>query len=133
MIYNDYVVTGEDVNDDMEMQNSAYQSYTLRLVYRFLFHNGFSKVKLNALHLGLQEKNNVLICYKKLMFTEHFFVEMEHFCIDDKINMKSYFFNSKNECCAEVTKEVEWFDHIRNEVVSTPKNILKHFNQNSRV
>lgn len=133
MISKNYVVTGEDVNDEMEMESTAYISYTLRLLYLFLFANGFSKVKLNTWHLGLQERNHVFVCYKKLMFTERFFIKMEHFYIDDKINIKSYFFNSKNECCAEVTKEVEWFDHIRREVIVTPKQILKHFNPNVKV
>ncbi|PKB14972.1 hypothetical protein [Flavobacterium sp. 5] len=133
MIYKNYVVTGEDVNDDMEMQSSAYISYTLRLVYRFLFDNGFSKEKLNALHLGLQERNHVLVCYKNLMFTERFFVEIKHCNINEKINIKSYFFNSKFECCAEVTEELEWFDHVQREVIDTPKQILKYFYLHTRV
>jgi acyl-CoA thioesterase FadM len=126
-----YIVTGEDVNDFMVMEGTAYVSYTLRLLYHFLFANGFSKEKLNALHLGLQERNHVLICYKNLMFTEHFFVEMQHCYIDDKITIKSCFFNSKNECCAEVTKEIEWFDHSRRQVIAAPKHIVQHFNQNT--
>ncbi|MEN2401263.1 hypothetical protein GKZ90_0015850 [Flavobacterium sp. MC2016-06] len=132
MIYRNYIVTGEDVNDVMVMENTAYISYTLRLLYHFLFDNGFSKERLNALHLGLQEGNHELVSYKNLMFTERFFVEMKHCYIDDKINIKSCFFNSKKECCAEVTKEVEWFDPIRREVTATPKQILQHFNPNTR-
>jgi hypothetical protein len=133
MICKNYVVVGEDVNDVMVMENTAYISYTLRLLYHFLFDKGFSKQKLNALHLGLQEGNHELVCYKNLMFTEPFFVKMENCYIDDKIKIKSFFFNSKNECCAEVTKEVEWFDPIRREVIAAPKQILQHFNQNTRV
>lgn len=114
------------------MENTAYISYTLRLLYHFLFHNGFSRQKLNALHIGLQEGNHVLVCYKNLMFTEPFVVEIKHCYIADKINIKSCFFNSKNECCAEVTEEIEWFDHIRSEVITTPKKILQHFNPNTR-
>ncbi|MFH6990967.1 hypothetical protein [Flavobacterium sp. FlaQc-48] len=132
MICKNYVVAGEDVNDNMVMESTAYISYTLRLLYHFLFANGFSKEKLNALHLGLQEANHVFVCHKNLMFTEHFFVEMKHCYIDDKINIKSCFFNAKNECCAEVTKEVEWFDPIRREVIAAPKQILQHFNPTSR-
>lgn len=132
MICKNYVVTGQDVNDDMEMESDAYISYTLRLLYRFLFENGFSKEKLNAQYLGLQVGNHELVCYKNLIFTEPFFIKMENCCIDDKIKIKSCFFNSKNECCAEVTKEVEWFDHIRSQVIVTPKKILQHFNPNSR-
>lgn len=127
MICKNYVVAGEDVNDYMVMENTAYISYTLRLLYHFLFHNGFSKQKLNALNLGLQEGHHELVCYKNIMFTEHFFVEMKHCYVDDKINVKSCFFNSKNECCAEVTKELEWFDSIKREVIVAPKQILQHF------
>jgi hypothetical protein len=122
MICINYVVTGQDVNDDMEMESTAYISYTLRLLYRFLFDNGFSKEKLNAKHLGLQVENHKLVCYQNLMFTEPFFIKIENYCIGDKIKIKSCFFNSKNECCAEVTKEVEWFDYVRKKVIPTPKN-----------
>lgn len=132
MICKNYVVAGEDVNDVMIMESDAYISYTLRLLYRFLFDNGFSKEKLNALHLGFQEGNHELVCYKNLMFTEPFFIKIENCCIDDKIKIKSCFFNSKNECCAEVIKEVEWFDRIRREVTAAPKQILQHFNPNAR-
>jgi len=127
MICKNYVVSGEDVNDFMVMENTAYISYTLRLLYHFLFDNGFSKEKLNALHLSLKEGNHTLVCHKDLMFTESFFVEMKHCYIDEKISIKSYFFNSKNECCAEVAKEIEWFDSTRMKVIETPKKILKHF------
>lgn len=132
MICKNYVVTGEDVDNVMVMESTAYISYTLRLWYRFLFDNGFSKEKLNALHLGFLEGNHELVCYKNLMFTEQFLIEMKHCYIDDKINIKSCFFNSKNECCAEVTKEVEWFDPIRREVIAAPKQILQHFNSNAK-
>jgi len=130
MISKNYSVTGEDVNDYMVMESKAYISYTLRLLYHFLFDNGFSKEKLNILNLGLQEKNQTLVCYKNLMFTERFSVELKQFYIDNKISIKSYFFNSKKECCAEVTIEVEWFDNSRKEVIMPPKQILQHFNSN---
>lgn len=132
MICKNYVVTGEDVNDGMVMESTAYISYTLRLLYHFLFDNGFSKQKLNTLHLSLKEGNHELVYYKNLMFTEPFFIQMKHCYIDDKISIKSCFFNSQNECCVEVTKEVEWFDHIRSEVIGVPKQILKHFNLNKK-
>lgn len=131
MICKNYTVAGEDVNDGMVMESTAYISYTLRLLYHFLFANGFSKERLRALQLGLQEGNQELICYKDLMFTEAFFVELKHCCIADKITVTSSFFNSKNECCAAVTKEVEWFDPVRREIIAAPKHILRHFNPNS--
>ncbi|MFB9076242.1 hypothetical protein ACFFLS_25890 [Flavobacterium procerum] len=130
MTYRNYIVSGEDVNDFMVMEDSAYISYTLRLLYHFLFSNGFSKEKLNSMNLDLQEGKHELVCYKNLMFTEYFFVVMTHCSVKDKIYIKSSFFNSKNECCAEVSKEVEWFDALQREVISSPKKILKHFNQN---
>jgi hypothetical protein len=132
MIWKNYVVTGEDVNGDMEMESTAYISYALRVLYRFLFDNGFSKEKLNTQHLSLQVENHELVCYKNLIFTESFFIKIENYWIDDKIKIKSCFFNSRNECCAEVTKEVEWFDHINREVIATPKQILKYFRSNSK-
>jgi|GEM_PF-1073845 len=132
MICKNYVVTGEDVNDFMVMENTAYVSYTVRLLYHYLFHNGFSKEKLNILNLDLHEGNHELIWYKDLMFTEDFFVELKYCYIDDKINIKSCFFNLKNECCAEVTKEIKWFDPIRKEIITTPEQILRHFNLNNK-
>ncbi|KFF02967.1 hypothetical protein [Flavobacterium reichenbachii] len=127
MICKNYTVTGEDVNDIMVMESNAYFSYTIKILYHFLFDKGFSKQKLNSLNLALQEGNSELVCYKNLMFTEDFFIEMKHFHMDKNINIKSRFFNSKNECCAEVTKEFEWFDDIRREVIATPVKILKGF------
>ncbi len=133
MICKNYNVSGEDVNDNMEMESTAYTSYTLRLLYHFLFNNGFSKEKLNALHLGFKEGNNELVCYKNLMFTEPFSIELKYCHINEKINLKSSFFNSKQECCAEVFKEVQWFDHVQNQVIITPKKILRHFNPIKRL
>ena len=128
MIGKNYVVTGQDVNDFMVMENAAYFSYTLRLLYIFLFYNGFSKEKLNALQIGFKEGNQRLICNKDLMFTEPFYIEMTDCYIDNKVIIKSRFFNLKKECCAEVTKEVEWFDYARREVIPAPRKIIKHFN-----
>ncbi|PAM93785.1 hypothetical protein B4N84_16050 [Flavobacterium sp. IR1] len=129
MICKNYTVTGEDVNDFMVMESTAYISYSTRLLYHFLFHNGFSKEKLNALHLGFEEENNELVCYQNLMFTEPFLVEMKHCQIGDKINIRSSFFNAKNECCAEVIKEVQWVDHTRGQIITTPQQIRQHFNR----
>lgn len=128
MICKNYVVSGEDVNDSMVMESTAYISYTLRLLDHFLFANGFSKERLKALQLGLQEGHHQLVPFKDLMFTESFFVEMKQCYIADKILMESCFFNSRNECCAVVTKEVEWFDPVRSQVIAAPKQILRHFN-----
>ncbi|WP_289661115.1 hypothetical protein [Flavobacterium panacagri] len=130
MVFRNYVVTGEDVNDFMVMEDSAYISYTLRLLHHFLFSNGFSKQKLNSMNLDLEGGNHELICYKKLMFTEPFLVELKHCYVKDKIYLKSCFFNSKNECCTEVTKEVKWLNQTNREIIKTPKYILNHLSKN---
>ncbi|REG99529.1 hypothetical protein [Flavobacterium aquicola] len=132
MISKNYTVSGEDVNDVMIMESSAYNSYTIRLLYSFLFDNGFTREKLNSLNLGLQEGQEEFVCYKNLMFTESFFIEMKYCKIDDKISVKSSFFNSKNEHCAEVTKELQWYDNFKKEVITTPVKIQNHFNLNIR-
>lgn len=127
MICKNYVVSGEDVNNFMVMEDTAYICYTVRLLYRFLYENGFSKEKFNALHLGFQEGNHELVCYKALMFTEPFSIEMKHCKIGDKINVKSCFFNSKKECCAETSIEIQWFDYINREVIAAPAQIVRYF------
>lgn len=127
MITKNYVVIGKDVNDYMVMQSEAYLSYTLRLLYCFLFQNGFSKEKLNTLHLGFKEGTHRILSHQNLMFTEHFCIELKHCKIDDKIIVNSRFFNQKKECCTEVSIEFEWFDYVRSETIPTPKKILEHF------
>lgn len=127
MICKSYTVTGEDVNDDMVMENTSYISYTLRLLYHFLFDSGFSKEKLNALHLEFQQEKTVLVLYKNLMFTESFTVKLRYCQIDSSIVIESSFYNSKEECCAEVTKEIKWFDSKAMKVISTPVHIRKFF------
>lgn len=130
MICKNYTVTGEDVNDFMVMEHTAYISYTLRLLYHFLFTSGFSKQKLNALHLGFQEQKTMLELHKDLMFTESFTVKIKYCRIDDTINIESSFYNSKEECCAEVTNEIKWFDTMKNEIIVTPSHILRYFRSN---
>lgn len=127
MICKNYSVTGEDVNDYMVMENTAYISYTIRLLYHFLFGHGFSKEKLNALQLGLKEESEQLVIYKDLMFTASFSAHIKRCQIDDIIKIESHFFNSKNECCAIVIKEIKWFDTLKKENIATPSNILKYF------
>ena len=128
MIYRNYTVAGEDVNDTMMMENKAYVSYSIRLLYHYLFHNGFSRQKLTTLHLDLQENNHELVCYQNLMFTQPFLVLLKHCRIDEKISIKTSFFNAKDECCAEVTATIECVDPISRESILVPKQILRHFN-----
>lgn len=127
MVRKNYVVTGEDVNDFMVMENTAYLSYALRMLYHFLFEKGYSREKLNRLQLGLQEGNHTLIYYKKLMFTENFFVEMDYCCKNEKVKMKNRFYNSQKELCAEITQEVEWFDYNLGMVIPAPRQLVFSF------
>lgn len=127
MIRKNYVVKGEDVDDYMAMENEAYLSYSLRLLYHFLFEKGYSREKLNTLKLGLKEGNHALTSYKNLMFTEQFSVEMYYFYTNEKLNIKSSFFNAKNELCTDLTLEVNCFDYNLGEVIAVPQQIMKHF------
>ena len=54
MFQRNYKVKGADVNDFMVMQNAAYLNYSSKLLETFLFVKGFTKIKMNALKVGLQ-------------------------------------------------------------------------------
>ncbi len=43
MVCKNYVVTGEDVNDVMVMENTVFLPYTLRLLYLFYLITDFRK------------------------------------------------------------------------------------------
>jgi len=121
-----YTVKGDDVNDFMYMVNFAYISYTVSILHSFLFEKGYSREKLNGLKLGLQECSHQLIYHKNLMFNEIFSVEMELCNTNQKIIIKNIFYNSKNELCTEVIKELNWFDYSKGEVIAPPKKIIKN-------
>ncbi|QNM86942.1 thioesterase family protein [Polaribacter pectinis] len=127
-----YKVNGEDVNDFMVMQNAAYLNYSSKLVETFLFVNGFTKLKMNALKVGLQKNNDQIKQYKQLLFTEIFSVKLEFknlgFC-QHKMNIAIHFFNEKEELCATVIREVYWFDYTSWQTISPPKTIAKYFLQ----
>ncbi len=123
-----YKVKGEDVNDFMVMQDFAYHSYTSSILAAFLFEKGYSKHKLNALKIGLQKCDEELIYIKHLMFMQHFFLNLEFPDVTDnkqKINVRSRFFNVKNELCAMAITQLYWFDYDRCKIIEPPKNIFR--------
>ncbi|MEE9407951.1 MAG: thioesterase family protein [Polaribacter sp.] len=127
-----YKVNGEDVNDFMVMQNAAYLSYSSKLVETFLFVNGFTKLKMNTLKVGIQKNNDQIIQHQQLFFTQDFSVKLEFknigFCAQ-KMNIAIHFYNEKQELCATVVREIYWFDYSSWQTVSPPKSIAKYFLQ----
>lgn len=121
MIRKNYVVRGQDVDDCMVMEDTAYLTCALRLVYHFLFEKGYSKERLNTLKLDLMVKDFKLISYKKLMFTEQFSLEMSYCYKKEMMNIKSHYFNSENFLCAEMTLEVYWFNYNCGQIIAVPK------------
>jgi acyl-CoA thioesterase FadM len=125
-------VNGEDVNDFMVMQNTAYLNYSSKIVETFLFVNGYAKLKMNTLKVGLQKKNDQIKQYNQLLFTQTFSVELEFknlgFC-EQKMNISVHFFNQNKELCATVNREIYWFDYASWETIAPPKTIAKFFSQ----
>lgn len=130
MFQRKYTVKGEDVNDFMVMENAAYLKYTSKLVDTFLFVNGFTKLKMNSLKVGLQKKNDTIEQYKQFMFTEPFTVNLNFIALDmceQKMNIEIRFFNQKKELCTVVNRELFWFDYSKWKIVAPPKFIGKYF------
>ena len=130
MFQRNYKVKGEDVNDFMVMQNAAYLNYSSKLLETFLFVNGFTKLKMNTLKVGLQKKNDQIIQYKPLLFTQPFSVDLEFKSIafsNQKMKVSLNFYNDKKELCTTITRELFWFDYTSWEAISPPKKIAKHF------
>ncbi|OEK07850.1 hypothetical protein A8C32_15320 [Flavivirga aquatica] len=108
-----YKVQGEDVDDFMVMENTAYFNYSTSIFNIFLSEKGYSKRKRDALKIILQESKECFIRRKDLMFTQEFFVNLELFDIDNakqKLNIRSRFFNANNELCAITIGELYWND-----------------------
>lgn len=134
MFQRKYTVKGEDVNDFMLIENSAYLKYTSKLVETFLFVNGFTKLKMNSLKVGLQKKNDTIKQYKHLMFTEVFTVKLNFIALgmcEQKMNIEICFYNQKNELCAVVKRELFWFDYTKWKTIEPPKVIGKYFTKKS--
>ncbi|MFY0629240.1 MAG: hypothetical protein JXR05_02595 [Flavobacteriaceae bacterium] len=125
-----FKVKGEDVNDFMVMQNFAYLSYSSKLLEVYLLEKGYSQLKLNSLKIGWQKSNDRLINKKHLMFTETFSVHLNFSEISMKENKMSVlvdFYNAKNELCASLMTELQWFDYNAWKIITPPKKIAQHF------
>lgn len=125
-----YKVKGEDVNDFMVMQNFAYLSYSSKLLEVYLLEKGYSQLKLNTLKIGWQKSNDRLINKQRLMFTESFSVQLnfsETSMKENKMTVLVDFYNAKNELCATLMTELQWFDYNAWEIITPPKGIAQHF------
>ena len=130
MFQRNYTVKGIDVNDFMVMQNAAYLNYSSKLIETFLFVKGFTKLKMNTLKVGLQNRNDQFLQYKSLMFTEAFSVDLEFKSIafsNQKMNVCIHFYNQQKELCTTITRELFWFDYASWETIAPPKTIVKYF------
>ena len=130
MFQRNYTEKGNDVNDFMVMQNTAYLNYSSKLLETFLFVNHFTKLKMNTLKVGLEKKNDHITQYKPLLFTQAFSVDLEFKTIafsNQKMNVSIHFYNDKKELCTTITRELFWFDYTNWETISPPKTIAKYF------
>lgn len=130
MFQRKYKVQGVDVNDFMVMQNAAYLNYSSKILETFLFVKGFPKLKMNALRVGLQKKNDKITQHKSLLFTQIFLVDLEFESIvfsNQKMNVSIHFYNDKSELCTTVTRELFWFDYTSWKTITPPKTITKYF------
>lgn len=130
MFQRNYTVKGEDVNDFMVMQNAAYLNYSSKILETFLYVQGFTKLKMNSLQVGLQKSNDQIQQYKPLLFTQPFSVNLAFESIafsNHKMKVSIHFYNAKKELCSTITRELFWFDYSSWEAVSPPKNIAKYF------
>ena len=130
MFQRNYTVKGSDVNDFMVMQNAAYLNYSSKLIETFLFVKGFTKLKMNTLKVGLQKKNDQILQYKPLLFTQAFSVNLEFKNIafsNQKMNVSIHFYYDKKELCTTITRELFWFDYTSWQTITPPKTIAKYF------
>ncbi|WP_439127424.1 thioesterase family protein [Polaribacter sp.] len=129
MFQRNYKVKGEDVNDFMVMQNAAFLNYASTIFDTFLYTNGFAKIKMNALKLGLQKVNDQQVHFKNLMFTQKFSTSLEFKQIDvsGKMFVEINFYNAKNELCVTLKRALFWFDYTSWSAVEPPKKIANYF------
>jgi len=98
-----FKVLGEDVDDFMVMQKSAYYSYVLLSVKSVLPRIIHSIQKPNALEVLIQRSSSSFTIQKNLMFTQQFFVNIEFQDFNKKegiVYVRNRFFNETNELCA---------------------------------
>lgn len=132
MFQRNYKVEGNDVNDYMVMQNTAYLKYSAKIVETFLFVKGYPKLKMNTLKVGLEKKNDEILQYKQLFFTQAFSVELVFKNIlftNQKMTVAIHFYNQEKELCATITRELYWFDYTSWQIISPPKSIANCFLQ----
>ena len=132
MFQRNYKVEGNDVNDYMVMQNTAYLKYSAKIVETFLFVKGYPKLKMNTLKVGLEKKNDEILQYKQLFFTQAFSVELVFKNIlftNQKMTVAIHFYNQEKELCATITRELYWFDYTSWQIISPPKSIANCFSQ----
>ncbi|GAA4278609.1 hotdog family protein [Aquimarina mytili] len=104
-----YKVKGEDVDDFMVMQDHAYRTYIQSTLAAFLLQKGYSKEERNTFNMALQSCEEELKYRKNLMFTQHFFINLEpldEISNKQKIKLKSRFFNANNELCVTATHTI---------------------------
>ncbi len=114
----------------MVMQNAAYLKYSSKILETFLFVKGFTKLKMNTLKVGLQKKNDQILQYKPLLFTQAFSIELEFkniLFINQKMNVAIHFYDQNKELCSTITRELFWFDYTSWETINPPKQIAKYF------
>ncbi len=102
MFKREYKVKGDDVNDFMVMQDHAYCMYIQSTLMAFLTEKGYSKHEINSCKIGFKTCMRELTYRKHLMFTQHFFINLEPIDLiynKQKIRVKSRFFNAQNELC----------------------------------
>ncbi|AXT55112.1 MULTISPECIES: hypothetical protein [unclassified Aquimarina] len=127
MFRRNFKVKGEDVDDYMVMQNSAYIAYTSSVLLAFLFDKGYTDKKRNKTKLNVQESIESLSQRKHLMFMQDFFINLELICIDNdsqKLAIRNRFFNANNELCATINSYLYWIDSVHQEIITPPKKII---------
>ncbi|WP_299896488.1 hypothetical protein [uncultured Aquimarina sp.] len=110
----EYKVKGEDVDDFMVMETSAYQKYVASIFKTFLFENGLKNKTSKKIDYTPVTSLNSLVLIKPLMFLQEFCINLELICSDKnlkKIEMKSRFFNSNNELCVMANTHFLDFDN----------------------
>tara|TARA_R110002049_G_scaffold107950_4_gene255867 strand:+ start:13850 stop:14272 length:423 start_codon:yes stop_codon:yes gene_type:complete len=130
MFKRNYTVKGEDVNDFMVMQNAAFLTYASKLFDVFLFVNGFTKLKMNSLKLGVKKGNDSVLHYNHLMFTQPFSIVLDFKELGSckkKMIIEIHFYNKQNELVATIIRELFWFNYKSWETIIPPKTISKYF------
>ncbi|WP_405206688.1 hypothetical protein [Aquimarina sp. LLG6339-5] len=127
MFRRNFKVKGEDVDDYMVMQNSAYIAYTSSVLLAFLFDKGYTDKKRNKTKFSVQESIESLTQRKHLMFMQDFFINVELICIDNdcqKLTIRNRFFNANNELCATINSYLYWIDGVHQEIITPPKKMI---------